>query len=259
MISPSSVRMTSGRNRRAGAERRQGPPGQTAGEARCADVGQRPVGRGAQVDRRLTAAGRRGPGGLQELLAGLDQVDGPAADQFGVADQHVGVGGQQVDQQLHPVDQRRRQGLHPVDGVALGDLVEHLDQLGMLLGQVERPLADLVGEQQLAAGRGDDLGQREVAGALVGDREVVDLLDRVAEEVDPDRVLLGGREHVDDAAADRELAAPLDQVDPDVRGADQGGRQLGPGRSPARRPAGPGSGRPDPSPAAAARCGPGRR
>ena len=66
----------------------------------------------------------------------------------------------------------------------------------------------------------------DVAGPLVGDREVADLLHGVAEEVDADRVLLGWREDVDDAAAYGELAAPLDQIDPDVRGADQGGREV---------------------------------
>jgi hypothetical protein len=48
---------------------------------------------------------------------------------------------------------------------------------------------------------------------LVRHGEEADLLDRVAEEVDPDRVLLGRREHVDDAAADRELASAFDEVD----------------------------------------------
>ena len=58
-------------------------------------------------------------------------------------------------------------------------------------------------------------------GALVGDREGADLLDLVAPELHPQRVLLGRREDVDDAAADRELAALLDQVDPAVRRAGQ--------------------------------------
>ena len=74
---------------------------------------------------------------------------------------------------------------------------------------------------------------RDVARALVGHREVADLLHLVAEEVDPDRMLLGRWEDVHDAAADRELAAPLDQIHPDVRGTDQIRRELGPGRSPA--------------------------
>jgi hypothetical protein len=91
----------------------------------------------------------------------------------------------------------------------------------MLLGEGESPLAYLVGEQQLATGRGDDLGQGELRRPLVGHGEVADLLDGVAEEVDPDRVLLGGREDVHDPAADGELAPPLDHVHPDVRRPDQ--------------------------------------
>ncbi len=57
----------------------------------------------------------------------------------------------------------------------------------------------------------------EGEGALVGDRERPDLVDLVAEELHPQRVLLGRREDVDDPAADRELATLLDQVDPGVR------------------------------------------
>ena len=57
--------------------------------------------------------------------------------------------------------------------------------------------------------------------ALVGDREGADLLDLVAPELHPQRVLLGRREDVEDAAAHRELAALLDQVDAGVRGRGQ--------------------------------------
>ncbi len=63
------------------------------------------------------------------------------------------------------------------------------------------------GEQQLAARRQlhalDRLGQR----SLVGDRERPELLDLVAEELDAHGVVGRGREHVEDAAAHRELAA----------------------------------------------------
>ena len=52
------------------AERRQAPPRLALGEAERAYVGQRVVRRGAEVDRRLAAAGRRRPRRLQELLAG---------------------------------------------------------------------------------------------------------------------------------------------------------------------------------------------
>ena len=74
----------------------------------------------------------------------------------------------------------------------------------------------LVGEQQLAARRRPQPAHR-LQRALVGHREGPDLLDLVAPELHPQRVLLGRREDVDDAAADRELAALLHQVDPGVR------------------------------------------
>ena len=63
--------------------------------------------------------------------------------------------------------------------------------------------------------------------ALVGDLEVADLLDVVAPELDPQRVLLGRREDVQDAAADGEVAALLDQLGPRVAGRDQVGDDVG--------------------------------
>ena len=75
-----------------------------------------------------------------------------------------------------------------------------------------RPLAHGVGEQQLAARRRPQAVLGDLEAALVGDLEPADLLDRVAPELDPQRVLLGRREDVEDAAAHGELAAPLDQV-----------------------------------------------
>ena len=61
--------------------------------------------------------------------------------------------------------------------------------------------------------------------ALVGGREVAQLVDLVAPELHPHRVLLGGREDVEHAAADGELAALLDQLDAGVGGVDQAGRR----------------------------------
>ena len=92
---------------------------------------------------------------------------------------------------------------------------------GWRLGQRGGPGPHLVGQQQLAAGRRPQAVLGDLQRALVGDLEVADLLDVVAPELHPQRVLLGGREHVEDAAADRELAALLDQLDPGVRGGRQ--------------------------------------
>ena len=56
---------------------------------------------------------------------------------------------------------------------------------------------------------------------LVGHGERADVLHLVAEELDPQRVLLGRREDVENAAADGEFAAPLDHLDPRVRELDE--------------------------------------
>ncbi len=65
---------------------------------------------------------------LQELLAGGDQVVRPAARPLGVEHEHVGVLRHQVDEHLHVVDQHRRQRLHALDGVALGELLGDLQR-----------------------------------------------------------------------------------------------------------------------------------
>ena len=71
-------------------------------------------------------------------------------------------------------------------------------------------------EQHLPAGRGPQAVLGGAGRALVRDLEDADLLDRVAEELDPQRVLLGRREHVEQPAPDRQLAALADHLDPRV-------------------------------------------
>ncbi len=87
----------------------------------------------------------------------------------------------------------------------------------MLRRQRDGPIADVVGEQQFAAGHRDerfdvDLGNR----ALVGDGEHPHLGHLVAPEFDADRMLGSGREDVKDAATNGELAALSDHVHPGV-------------------------------------------
>ena len=158
---------------------------------------------------------------MQELLRRADQLRGPGPHPLGVADQHVAAGRQLVQHQPQVVDQHRRQRLHALDRLAVGDAVEHLGQLGVLGGQLLRALAHRRGQQQLAARRRPEPVVGRPERALVGDGEVADLLDVVAPELDPDRVLLGRREDVEDAAADGELAPLLDQLDPRVADRDQ--------------------------------------
>ncbi len=106
------------------------------------------------------------------------------------------------------------------------DAVDHVEQLGVRLAKQPGPLAYLRREEELSTGVGDHVVAGHVAGPLVGDREDADLLDGVAEEVDPYRVLLGRAEQVDDAATYGELTTVLDEVDPYVRGVDEVVRQL---------------------------------
>ena len=197
-------------------ERAHRPPRPAQPQRVLPDVGDGAVRRGAEVDRGGAATGRGRPARAEELLAGRDQVVRAGPGAFGVDHQHVGVVGHQVDEQLHLVDEHRRQRLHPLDGDAGRDLVGQLDQLRVLLAQLGRTSSDLVGEQQLATRRSPEPVDG-LEGPLVGDREAADLVHVVAPELHAERVLLGRREDVDDAAADRELTAFLDQVDAGVR------------------------------------------
>ena len=197
-------------------ERAQRPPRLPLAEGLLADAAELAVGRGAQVDRSDPAAGRCRPGRAEELLAGGDQVVRPAASALGVEHEHVGVGGHQLGQHLHLVDEHRRERLHALHGDAGGDLVGQLDQLRVRLAELGRPAPYVIGEQQLAARRRPQ-PLDGLQGPLVRDGEGPDLLYVVAPELHPQRVFLGRREDVHDPAADGELAAPLDQVDARVR------------------------------------------
>src|SRR5581483_4486110 len=76
------------------------------------------------------------------------------------------------------------------------------------LDQLAPPLGGRVHDRRV------DLAQR----ALRERRERADLLHLVAEELDAERLAAGGREDVDEPAADRELAAFLDALDALVAG-----------------------------------------
>ena len=99
-------------------------------------------------------------------------------------------------------------------------------QRRMDVGEFLGPVPDGGREQQFPARRRPQATLGRADAALVGDLEVADLLDRVAEELDPQRVLLGGREHVHDAAAHGDLAAAADHVGPRVADLDQPGEQV---------------------------------
>ena len=101
-----------------GVEAERADASTTARPAASACVRTSPSERYAAAPRSIGAcatAGRGRPGRLQELLAGRDQVVCPGPDPLGVADEHDRAGRQQVDQQLHVVDQHRRERLHALD------------------------------------------------------------------------------------------------------------------------------------------------
>ncbi|CAL9555377.1 hypothetical protein SUDANB151_04500 [Streptomyces sp. enrichment culture] len=211
-----------GRQRLVGGEGRDRPPHHVQLAGPLPDIGDGPQGGRVHVDRGLAAARGGRPGGLEELLRRRDQVGGPRPHPLRVADHGHRALGQYVEQQLHVVHQDGGQGLHALHRDALGDLAEQFAQLGVVLGEGGGTLAHVLGQQQLTAGRGPQAVLGDLQGALVGDLEVTDLLDVVAPELDPQRVLLGRREDVQDAAAHGELAALLDQLDARVRGRGQG-------------------------------------
>ena len=195
-----------------------------------ANVRQAAISGRTQVDRGDAPLGGRCPGCAQELLARDDQLLGAGPDALRIGQQDLGVVRQHVDQQFQTVHEHWGERLHPVHRVPGGDLLEHLAEIAwsveMGAGKFGGTGHDRVGDQQLAARGGDNLGQHLVEGTLVGDAERADLLDCVTEEVHAHRVFEGGREDVDDAAADAEFAASLDQVDPDVGRVDKAFRHI---------------------------------
>ncbi len=136
---------------------------------------------------------------------------------LGVDDDDDGALGQHVEQRLHPVDEHRREGLHALDGHPGRDLREQVGDAGEHGHEGLRAGPDGVRQEHLPARRRPQPVLGDLERALVRDREPADLLDGVAPELDAQRVVLGRREDVEDPAADGELAAPLDHVDPDVR------------------------------------------
>ncbi|GAA2807555.1 hypothetical protein GCM10020219_094240 [Nonomuraea dietziae] len=202
-------------------EGRHRPPRQAERVGLVADLLKRAEGGRVEVDRRLAPRRRVDPRRLEELLAGPDQLLRPAPDALGVADEHRRVPRQVVDQQVHLARQHGRERLHALDRHALGQLVEHLGQRGVLVRQRGRLLPHVGGQQQLAARRREQAVVGHLERALVGHLEPADLLDRVAPELQAQRVLLRRGEHVEQAAAHGDLAALLHHVDPGVAVLDQ--------------------------------------
>ena len=124
-------------------------------------------------------------------------------------DQHGRVRRRQRQERVELVDRQELGDVGPV-GLILerGDL----SQLAVLLRQLRR------------GGHLDHVGIAE--GALRERREPAQRLDLIAEQIDPHCPVLRRREHIEQAAADRELAAVLDLLDPLVSRGDEIERRL---------------------------------
>ena len=116
-------------------------------------------------------------------------------------DQHAGVRGRELEERMEVLDRQQLGDVGPV-----GLLLERGDlrQLAVLLGEL---------------GRRGDLDELGVAQRTLRERrEPPQRLDLVAEQVDAHGAVLGRGKHVEQAAADRELAAIFDLIDPLVAG-----------------------------------------
>ena len=168
----------------------------------------------AEADLGSFAEGLRDLVGLDVEVVGVLVVEG-GADVLPV----VGQGG--ADLLVGGDDERRvlrgevEERLEAVDGQQLGDV-------GPVVGVLERgdlgEFAVLGGE----LGGGGDLDALRLAEAALGEGgEPAERFDLDVEEVDADGAVLGRRVDVEQAAADRELAAVLDLVDALVAGGDE--------------------------------------
>ena len=202
-------------NAREGPPHRRGSGSPGRAEQRgVAQPAHREEVAGREVDRRLGARGRGAPGRAEELAVRLGEAHGAARDALGLRARRPrhpragsGVSGTSRSSSAGASDSM------PSTGMPSATFSSRPARLGNSCTISRARWRTGGGEQQFATRRErhalDGLGQRP----LVGDRERTQLLDLVAEELDAHGVVGRGREHVEDAAAHRELAAAGDHVD----------------------------------------------
>ena len=203
-----------------GGEGGQGPPSEAARKGQGSSLGVVREGGLVQGDGDIAAGRGGGPRGREELLRGGHEVLGAAADALGFGEEDEGVVGHEVEDGLHAVHEGGGEGLHALDCVAVGDAVQHVGGAGQGGDEGAGACADGVGEDELA-GRGRPEPVHEFHGALVRHGEGANLLDRVPEELHAQGVGVRGREDVEEAAANGELAAAFHHVHAGVCGVHQ--------------------------------------
>ena len=150
----------------------------------------------------------------------VEQLLGTVAHALRFDEQGERAVGEEVEQEVLALGQPRQPRLHAVEHLAVGEALPLLAAPPLRAQQLGGALADGRGGEQLT-GREDPRLVDVVGGALVGDRERRQPVDLVTPEVDADRVVVGGRVHVDDRAADGDLAPRLHLVLPPVAAGDQ--------------------------------------
>ena len=167
-----------------------------------------------EVDGHVVAGGRVRPAGLEELLARRDEVVGPGADALGVGEHDDrAASGRTSSTDSMPSTSAGASDSMPSTAMPSATLASMSATPGSCVGERGRARARTSSVSSSSRhGRGPEAVLGDLEAALVGDLEPADLLDGVAPELDADRVLLGRREDVEDAAAHGELAAPLDEV-----------------------------------------------
>ncbi len=149
------------------------------------------------------------PGDAGEDLGLLGDLGGPLVEQHRVDQRHAGALGQEVGQQGGAGMQEGHQRLGALEGDPLGEPFQRPGQAGHQGHLLARACPQGLVEDELA-GRVEQHVVDRLDRALVADAEGAQRLDVVAPELDADRVVASGGEHVDDAAADGELAPLLD-------------------------------------------------
>ena len=141
----------------------------------------------------------------------VEELRAPVPDAPRLDEEHLPGRRQQVRQDALGRLQEGQPRLHAVELVAAGQAVPHRRAPRPARHQVLGRGPQLLGEDELAAAVDGD--RVEVTRrALVADGERGEAVDLVAPQVDADRFVRRGGEHVDDATAHRELPAVLHLV-----------------------------------------------
>ena len=177
-----------------------------------AGTGEQRVGVGVETrERHLGIASPRRCEGAGEVVFFGDEVDRPVAHPPWFDQQHLGGVGEHVGEELVSLDQPRQPTLHAIEVRALGEPLPLLAPPRVGLDELFGASANVGGRHELARREQPDLVE-VVDRALVVHAEAGQSIDLVAPQVDADRSVGLGAEHVDDRATTGELATMLDEL-----------------------------------------------